>query len=406
MNTSRFFSPTSSAPLPAMFSNRPRSRNRIARGIFLPALAVAVASLVLASENTASAYPQFQLSYSGKCMDCHYSPTGGGLINEFGRFAAESDISRGGNGELLHGLWTPPEWIDFGGDFRFAGLGQKEASNDAEIEFFPMQIDAYARVNIGQVSVNATLGLRGVAHAEDDITVADRFISREHFVMWTPEEGDWYVRAGRYYAPYGLRLVEHTSWVRRDLGFGLYDETYGATVGGFGDNDEWHATVFAPPPFWQGGDPGFGSSFLYERRLASEETLWGTSVQVRRREKATKGAVGAHSKMWFPSSSILLMGELDLIVTKTDNINQFTAGATAYSSGSWYPTTGVLLTLGGEVSKRTLNEADGFKPAVFFQGHYFPWAHFELMTLLRAEPSPRFGGGVATVGFLQLHYYL
>ncbi len=52
-----------------------------------------------------------------------------------------------------------------------------------------------------------------------------RFISREHYLMWRPAALGPYVRAGRFFAPFGLRLAEHYAYVRRDLGYNLLEES-------------------------------------------------------------------------------------------------------------------------------------------------------------------------------------
>ena len=37
--------------------------------------------------------------------------------------------------------------------------------------------------------------------------------------MWRPAALGPYVRAGRFFAPFGLRLAEHYAYVRRDTGY-------------------------------------------------------------------------------------------------------------------------------------------------------------------------------------------
>src|SRR5262249_48882866 len=64
----------------------------------------------------AAAYPYFQLSTGAiRCNQCHFSPGGGGNLTAFGRQEAGDTISNGGNGEFLHGLWSPPSWFALGG---------------------------------------------------------------------------------------------------------------------------------------------------------------------------------------------------------------------------------------------------------------------------------------------------
>ena len=49
-------------------------------------LTVFVVLALAAGATSAHAYPQFQFSTGAEtCKDCHYSPGGGGLINDYGR---------------------------------------------------------------------------------------------------------------------------------------------------------------------------------------------------------------------------------------------------------------------------------------------------------------------------------
>ncbi len=68
----------------------------------------------------------------------------------------------------------------------------------------------------------------------------DRFISREHYLMWRPSATGPYARLGRFYAPYGLRFVEHIYFVRRYTGYELYNETYNLNGGYVADDWEVH----------------------------------------------------------------------------------------------------------------------------------------------------------------------
>jgi len=192
--------------------------------------AVAVAVLACAWSTRAEAYPQWQLSSgAARCNSCHFAPGGGGLPTTYGREAVGEELSTfSGDGALLHGTAKVPSWLAVGGDLRGALVAQGvQDPNGATLAAFPMQADAEARVAYRAFSLYGTLGLLGQVRGQDDIVPSDsyqpsaasRLISREHWLMWQPSAQGAYARAGRFFAPFGLRLAEHFTYVRRELGF-------------------------------------------------------------------------------------------------------------------------------------------------------------------------------------------
>src|SRR5579871_5451131 len=114
----------------------------------ITALTAALLFVTLAfGARRAEAYPQFQFSSgTNRCSQCHYSPSGGGLLTSWGRDESADTISLGGDGAFLHGLVTPPSWLGIGGDFRFAFLTNDVGSPAGpENAAFPMQADIYLR---------------------------------------------------------------------------------------------------------------------------------------------------------------------------------------------------------------------------------------------------------------------
>src|SRR5437764_12980070 len=96
-------------------------------------IAVALVSglLLVAWGREAAAYPQFQFSSgTARCGQCHYSPSGGGLISAWGRDESAETISLGGDGALLNGL-LPRSWLGLGGDIRLATIRNDVGGPDA-----------------------------------------------------------------------------------------------------------------------------------------------------------------------------------------------------------------------------------------------------------------------------------
>jgi hypothetical protein len=378
---------------------------------------------LLALRGRASAYPQFQFSSgTSRCSQCHYSPSGGGLITPWGRDEAGDTISLGGDGAFLHGLWTPPSWLALGADVRLAAIRNDVGGPEApEYAAFPMQSDLYARFAFGdQVSLYLEGGVRGDTRPADTTiggrldTVSDRLMSREHYLMFRPSAIGFYLRAGRFFAPYGLRFVEHTTYVRRYTGYDLYDETYTLSGGYIGDDWELHASLFTPPPesfpdaLQSVGLRESGGAVYAEKRFGGMsavalQTRLGTTGEASRLEG---GAVG---KLWLEPARVLLLGEADFIRQRVGAAsfgeNQFVS----YLGATVLPVRGLMAGVAYERYQEDLSVAGTARNGFDAEVSFFPWAHFELVLFGQYQII---GSGAASEGpkaslfMLQLHYYL
>jgi hypothetical protein len=364
--------------------------------------ALLVAGLVCALGAEARAYPQYQLTTGAvRCNQCHYAPAGGGLISGWGREEAGATISMGGDGAFLHGLWTPPSWAALGADVRVAAI----ASNAGDPAVFPMQADAYARLARGAWSIYGVAGLRGAARVEDRAASA-WFVSREHYVMWRPKTVGWYARAGKYFAPYGLRFAEHLYFARRALGWNLFEETYGLSLGRVTDGWEAHATAFVPDFDRPTGDRGSGGALLFEKRFG-DRAVAGAQARLAIADEGTRLQGGVLAK-WRPGpAGLLLYAEADLVRETFAMVDAPRAQLVAMVGASATPLRGLLVDLVGERFDEDLSVAAVERDALSLQVHWFPRAHVEVTALGRAQwIGLGDGGPTTTLAMLQLHYYL
>ena len=384
-------------------------------------VASGVLVLVLAASRDATAYPQFQFS-SGttRCGQCHYSPSGGTLISAWGRDESADTISLGGDGALLNGL-LPRGWLGFGGDVRLAAIRNDVGGPDSpEVAVFPMQFDLYARAAYDALSLNVTVGDRGIVRPVDPSVsgrasdFVARLSSREHYLMWRPSATGPYARLGRFQAPYGLRFVEHIYFVRRYTGYDLYEETYNATYGYVAEGWELHLTAFTHAPSSlatvvdYAGPPENGGMAYAERRFASTAAL---ALQARAgvapdEARYQGGAVG---KLWVDRARLLFLGEGDLIR------QQFPAAATGQNqfvsyTGVTYVVRGLMAGVAYERFQSDLAVAGTGRNAYDGELNLFPWAHFEVVLFGRYQKPAAGAQGVASAAasllMLQLHYYL
>jgi hypothetical protein len=369
--------------------------------------AVVLAACLFALPSSARAYPQFQLSTgSARCGLCHYAPAGGGLINGWGRDeAADTISSRGGDGGFLHGLWEPPDWLALGGDLRGVSGIKKTSATEPDYLLFPMQADLYALAQVGSVSVAVTAGVRGAARPRDSSLVS-RLGSREHYIMWRPSSAGHYLRAGRFYAPFGLRQVDHTNYLRRELGFYAWEETYGLSYGHVkGDEWEVHATGFVRDPLLAVGPPGGGAAVLYERRILDNTAAWGAQSKVHVSDDSTRTIIGGIGKYYWDDLGLLLLGELDmgLETFAADNIDP-QLQMLAHVNATYFLVQGWMLGTTIEHYQQDVRVRGLYKDAVTVSVQYFPIAHVEAQLLGKYERAG--GGNQDLLGLLMLHYYL
>lgn len=277
--------------------------------------------LVGALAHSAGAYPHFQLSSgSGKCSQCHVDPAGGGLLSPWGQSEYGDALAMGGDGSFLHGLVTLPDAIQIGGDLRVAALANDVGSKDGiELAAFPMQLDLAMRVATGPISFVVVGGARGrvrsgasasagsAASEVPETSLASYVISREHYVMWRPEEMGPYVRAGRFAAPFGLRIADHTTYVRRFTGYNLMEETYGVSGGFVNETLEVHATGFVFDPLQGAAREELGGALMFEVQPSSMGVV-GVSARAGIAD-TTRLSAGVHAKLWLDGAKLLLQGE-------------------------------------------------------------------------------------------------
>jgi hypothetical protein len=370
------------------------------------ATALAAALLVVGAARVAEAYPQFQYSTGNtRCSMCHISPVGGGLINSYGRYESSASISAwGGDGDFLHGLVDEPKWLHTGADFRVALAGRQSHAPDPEVAAFPMQGDIYGNAKFGDFSVAVTLGVRAQVRQGD--SALSRIVSREHYVMWRPKTKGPYVRAGRFFPTYGLRLPNHTSYLRRFGGQYLLEEKLGVGAGMVEKDWELHATAFAPAMYWSAGRDAYGGTVYYERRLGDKGGV-GVQSKVSVGDEDSQYWGGAIGKWYLDKAKLLVQGEVDV------GHQSFAAGdapgrnqLNSHLELALFPMQGLMVSAAVERYDEDLSVADVARDAASLTLQLFPRAHWEVLLMGKLQAQGGDYGSPSKLGLLMLHYYL
>ena len=189
---------------------------------FLP-LALLLAVVLPAA--SAHAYPwMIQHGYTN-CSTCHVEPSGFGLLTEYGRAQAQISIPTLWGGKkpdevepfngILYGAVPLPSWLNVGLSLRGAVLSTT-TSQGTNVRDILMIADLRAGVTAGPFLASVSFGYvpTGATLAAVTNQQRDNLVSREHWLGLRFDDNKFYVLGGRLNLPFGLRNVEHNSFVR------------------------------------------------------------------------------------------------------------------------------------------------------------------------------------------------
>ncbi len=177
--------------------------------------------LALTQSSQAHAYSwMIRHGYTG-CITCHADPSGAGLLTAYGR--AQSDLllrtqytkstdEPAKSSGTAFGLISPPDTLLLGGQFRALDMYLKPSGQAWNRTLVLMQADLAGQLSFGALRFNGSLGY--VQSSASRASVAGNLVSREHWVGYGFDDDAYLVRAGRINLPYGLRIIEHTMFVR------------------------------------------------------------------------------------------------------------------------------------------------------------------------------------------------
>lgn len=352
----------------------------------------------------AQAYPQFQLSRDQTCTGCHFSPAGGGPLTENGLTTAESISQWGTLPEFFYGKVPAPSWLVLGGDLR--GASGYIQSPEKLLASFPMQAEVYGRAALGSgLSLYVNVGDRASEVGMESTTF---LWSREHYLMWQQRPGETsglYVRVGRFMPVFGLRLVEHPTYIRRWGGTPLYGETYGAAIEYVDPMFEVHATGFIKDPILDTPEHSNGGAAVGELRLNPRLSV-GVEGMYTQSTDERKFRIGALSRLYLEEPELLLQFEgqfMNQLIEPRGAPKQIIA----YLLASRFIAQAYLLDLGLGFFDENVQITELHRECVDLNFHWFATSHIEAIFTGRFE-TLAFGAAGPNAGYAlaQLHYRL
>lgn len=164
--------------------------------------------------------PHLAIRTGLKCSQCHVNRTGGGARTEFGVVYGQTQLPVRTEGYQFQNR-ALNDWVAIGANVRVRGIG---AVTDATPR---TSLD----VQKADVMVEARVIRRVLALYIDESVGPGQATARELFgiVEGLPLNG--YAKAGKFFLPYGLRLVDNEEFVRDVTGFNMNTPDQGVEVG-------------------------------------------------------------------------------------------------------------------------------------------------------------------------------
>lgn len=175
--------------------------------------------LSIGISNTASAHPELIRHGYANCNACHISPSGGGLLNSYGRSLSQALVSTWGTEEEaapFYGLLPSSESMQSQAFIRGVQL-IRDTPRYRSGQLSVMQADLEIAGKYGKLSGVAAVGL--------DPSHLSKAISPRHYLLLQLGEQST-LRLGKFRTDYGVNLANHSAATRQGLGWGPGSETY------------------------------------------------------------------------------------------------------------------------------------------------------------------------------------
>ncbi len=289
----------------------------------------------------AHAYPSMIRHGYTQCSTCHTDPSGATLLTKYGRAQSELLLStRWGAGkedepaktdQFLFGLVPTPDFLNLGGWVRYGYLWNTVSGRLVDDRLLQMRADLAAEVRVGPVRAAAQLGYASPSSAAftelawiTRNTRAGNLVSREHWIGLAFANDTGLVRGGRIYLPFGLRNIEHTSFVRTATRTDInQDQQDGIAVALSKEN--WRMEAMAilgnyslrPDAFRERGFAGyFEIAPLSRLALGLSALATRADAAVGSKGPTLRQAYGltARAAPWTP---LVLLGEVDLLINSS-----------------------------------------------------------------------------------------
>jgi hypothetical protein len=372
-------------------------------GAFLLLLTLSSSSALGFAELVRHGYPN--------CIACHVSPSGGGVLTEYGRALSKdllSTWSYEGEERLGHKLIEAlPSWLQIGGDQEFIQT-YKNNPLATETKNFWMENELEAALRFGKFYVDANVGLqRGPSSTPN---LYDVISSRHYLGYYLTDE--FSIRFGKFTPAYGLNLANHTLLSRGPLGFDQGMEHLNLEAAYFGEKYDVFLTALLGKADIEGAaiesppDPS-----LDERGLSFSSSRWilekfkiGASFLYANSDVYKRSLFGIYEVLKL-SEKFYFLGEVDWQSKVARDTGIEARGPVLVHQLGYEAFKGLNIYLLQQESYLDLNSARTRDESYGSGVRFYPRPHFEFQVEYRKERNMRLFNDFYDYAFILGHYY-
>ena len=169
----------------------------------------------------AAAEPHFAVREGLKCVACHVNPTGGGMRSAFGSLYGQMQLPAAPAETDAMARWADVTGglLSVGADLRSDATFVDQPGSEGQSAFSNQEVRAYLAASV--------VPNRLLIYIDESLSPAA--LNQEAYArLWN---GDWYLKAGRMYLPYGLRLQDDSAFIRRVPGINFASPDNGVEAG-------------------------------------------------------------------------------------------------------------------------------------------------------------------------------
>jgi hypothetical protein len=388
--------------------------------------AVACVAVILGWSRPAHAYPwMIRHEYAG-CATCHVDPSGAGVLTAYGRaqsaillssrYGAPADADPGQTVDFLFGVLPASDFLFLQGWFRNGYIWNESGGQVVDQRFLQMVADLGADIVWKQFRAGARLGYNGFDTAVDSelawvtpASPAGNLVSREHWAGVSIADDSTLLRAGRINVPFGLRNIEHPSWVRSETRTDInQDQQDGVAIAYSNDWLRGELLGIAgnylvnPDAYRDRGYAAYGEFAVLSRlAVGASSLITHAAADVLTHEATTRQAHGLFVRA-APWNDLAFLGELDALFTAQAGA-RVDAGYVGFAQADLEPIQGVHAMVTGEtVNHGAPGETTSF--GEWLSAAWFTVPHVDMR--FDAIRRSRSGTPTTMTYLLQLHVYL